>query len=147
MSAPYLLDVPVASQTRVYAKNFVWYAKHGLLNAAELFLQRINEVLDGHDFYVIQEEQPEEPVSESGYTTVTVIVAGALDEVDHFNDNEQEDMEAYLALLETEDFGNEKAEVYLLRHDHPLDDGDCECIQFITDHLPYWTNRDVDGDE
>lgn len=33
----------------------------------------------------------------------------------------------------------ERVEVYVLEHEHELEQ-DCECVQFLTDHRPYWDN-------
>ena len=33
------------------------------------------------------------------------------------------------------------ASVFVVYHEHPMSDDECQCIQYMTDHRPYWTNR------
>lgn len=74
-----------------------------------------------------------------GYTEITVIVGGAVDEDRVFTTEETQDMDAYLARIKCEDFSGELAEIFRLYHSH--EQGECECAQYVTDHAPWWTNR------
>ena len=80
----------------------------------------------------------------NGYTEVTLLVGGSLCEVVEMTDDEQ--FESWLQEVKNEapdnpSFSYEIWEVYRLTHEHEQDI-DCECIQHLADHRPYWTNTD-----
>jgi len=75
------------------------------------------------------------------YLDVDVIVEGALDENRIFTDQAEYDRWLEQCKLEVGDVGV-WVEVYCTPHEHPLDEHDCECAQFLTDHKPDWSNRD-----
>jgi hypothetical protein len=74
------------------------------------------------------------------YTTVNVIVAGALGSSEDYADDDANaerfdaDMWKLRHDAETEGF---YAEVFTLFHDHEY--GECECTQYVTDHHPAFT--------
>ncbi len=77
------------------------------------------------------------------YYTVTSIVEGSLDEEEELPDMESvQEFVNSQAILAAED--GQRTELYVIRHDHGvLDDGDCNCVQYLTDHAPYATfNRE-----
>jgi len=70
------------------------------------------------------------------YVTITVIVDGALESEDDFTDYALAEEWIREVARDAENDGV-LTEVYLLRHEHdPFEDGDCSCIQYITDHHP-----------
>lgn len=76
-----------------------------------------------------------------GFTEVSVIWAGALDESATFGDNETDAMETFVAGVQRDASETTDAvEIYALRHDHASDVDDCACMQYVTDHSPLWTN-------
>jgi hypothetical protein len=71
-----------------------------------------------------------------GYTEATHIVSGALEESRIFNsDKEFQDW-----LDDIRENASDDEQVFTVYHDHKLET-DCECIQFETDHHPYWTTE------
>lgn len=76
---------------------------------------------------------------EMGYYEITVLVGGAEEEVQQFEDGMEEEMVNFLDGIKQEDI-EEKVEIFGLKHNHELGI-ECECIQFVTDHKPMWTNK------
>jgi hypothetical protein len=70
------------------------------------------------------------------HADVSVVVDGALEEDETFFDYAL--MEQYLSEVEADavDHGY-LTEVYVVWHDH--EPGDCDCIQYLTDHHPTYT--------
>lgn len=84
------------------------------------------------------------------YSTVSVVVDGALDAEEDFS-NEQ-DARSYIeqqkrSAKDSTGFPSMYGlgvSIYELVHDHDAtDDGDCLCVQYATDHRPIWTNEDA----
>ena len=78
-----------------------------------------------------------------GYTDVTVIVEDALSEERTFTDEQDEEMEKYIEGWK-QDMTTVPTEIYKLYHPHDAMGGDfdeCMCIQYLTDHTPYWSNK------
>ena len=94
-----------------------------------------------------------------GYTEVTVIVDGALSEERTFEDvGESNLMELFIDGWKQSkwDIDETTVEIYKLHHDHePMgndsslegvdpypNENECMCIQYLTDHTPYWSNHE-----
>lgn len=78
----------------------------------------------------------------TGYTEVTVIVDGALEESENFGGGKAEAarFDAFLARVEAEaEADGLLTEVYTLDHPHAEDAEECACAQYATDHHPAWT--------
>ena len=81
-------------------------------------------------------------MNQRGYTEVTVIVAGAIEDEQIFEADQGHLLDAYLnavAVNAKED--GEPTEVYLLEHSHPILDEneeviECACAQYVTDQHP-----------
>lgn len=76
------------------------------------------------------------------YVEFNVVVDGADDGSIIFTDDEHDAKVAWfgrekqeLTMLATA--GEiERGEIFSVRHEHELDDQDCQCIQYVTDHNP-----------
>lgn len=79
------------------------------------------------------------------YTEITVIVGGAVDQTETFDyDDIFEVVKLYGFIADTQREAAEHPELielYELKHDHDKDVEECMCIQYVTDHKPFWTNR------
>jgi hypothetical protein len=74
-----------------------------------------------------------------GYTDVSVVIGGAEDSFETFEDTEQGDerMTYHLQSVKTAaEQGGYRAEVYWLFHGHSPEPEDCSCAQYLTDHHP-----------
>ena len=76
-----------------------------------------------------------------GYAEVNVNVNGAAESTEYF-DNETETLKFRNSIAATQRFAYDNndfdVEIYVLHHPH--EQGiDCECIQYVTDHNPYWS--------
>lgn len=83
------------------------------------------------------------------YTEVTLIIDGALSETEIFKADQKGDEKFARWVAGVKQDVNTaariagsttKVEIYILNHAHENDGEDCECIQYINDHHPYWTN-------
>jgi hypothetical protein len=75
------------------------------------------------------------------YITAQLIVEGALDEDVQFETEEQFD--SWLDDIKEQESNSATKldwEVFRIVHDHPLTN-ECMCVQYLTDHHPYWTNE------
>lgn len=81
------------------------------------------------------------------YTEITVLVGGAVEQSETFNyDDIFEVVKLYGFIADTQKEAVEHPELielYELRHDHDElgQDEECTCVQYLTDHKPFWTNR------
>jgi hypothetical protein len=72
------------------------------------------------------------------YITAQLIIDGALDEDVSYNTEDEFDSWLNEVKQQSEAFPDQEWQVFLIVHDHPL--GDCMCVQYLTDHSPYWSN-------
>jgi hypothetical protein len=74
-----------------------------------------------------------------GYTEVTVVVDGTLEEVAQFPDDATEQQEEFLEeqkeLGETEAGAGCHTAIFVDHHPHEME-ADCQCAQYATDHKP-----------
>ena len=80
------------------------------------------------------------------YVQATLVVDGALDDEQTFGEDESELLEVWLdnnKVLAIE-HPEQRTEIYLLEHGHPPDMEECSCVQYLTDHHPFWA---YGGDE
>jgi hypothetical protein len=72
------------------------------------------------------------------YVDIDIIVDGALERSETFHDyllfeefisQEKEEAEGHGYLTE----------VYVVEHNHPQEDEECACVQYLTDHHPLYT--------
>ena len=80
-----------------------------------------------------------------GYFDVDIVIDGAFSEGKIFEDDDNVKMASYMEQAEltlaTLPF---VAEIHVLYHSHSVDfDGECICFQYVNDHAPRWTNRDI----
>lgn len=81
-----------------------------------------------------------------GYTEMTVLYNGCLEGdsqvFDHSDKLYEWKFGNALAAAQRFAFDNSDAtvEIYLLEHSHEFGI-DCECIQYVTDHNPYWKQK------
>ena len=74
------------------------------------------------------------------YADVSVIVDGALDESETFFDCLV--MGEYLESIQSEAKSHGyPTSVFVLYHEHEETDEGCDCIQYLQDHHPWWTNE------
>lgn len=77
------------------------------------------------------------------YKEISVLVGGALDQTEIFSyDDIFEVVRLYGFIADTQKAAedtDERVELFEMSHDHEPD-VDCECIQYVTDHKPFWTN-------
>lgn len=72
------------------------------------------------------------------YAEVTVVVDGAEQELSIINDPDQ--MISYIERIESEAVADGlPTEVYVIEHPHDMDDEECACVQYLTDHRPRWS--------
>lgn len=69
-----------------------------------------------------------------GYYDVSVICDGALEAT--ATEYNPEDVDAFVNIYRSEKL---PVAIYVLYHDHE-DYLECECVQYVTDHAPFWTN-------
>lgn len=80
------------------------------------------------------------------YTEITVLVGGAVEQSETFNyDDIFEVVKLYGFIADTQKEAEdhpELIELYELWHDHDElgQDEECVCVQYLTDHKPFWTN-------
>ena len=74
------------------------------------------------------------------YDDVSVVVDGALEEERTIHDYLL--LEEYVAAVKDDAIGHGyPTQIYVLHHEHNYSpDHDCECVQYVTDHLPYWSS-------
>lgn len=77
-----------------------------------------------------------------GYTEVTTIYNGAVEShYMYFDDIPQMQKEMENSIAATQRFAYDNSdsdvEIYKVHHDHSID-LDCECVQYLTDHHPFW---------
>ncbi len=78
------------------------------------------------------------------YTEVYTVVDGALDEEfdieDGFIGESVFDFDGWLdELKHAANTQNFTVDVYEIEHEHDEDDGECSCVQYLTDHHPSYT--------
>lgn len=80
-----------------------------------------------------------------GYTVVTTVYEGAeescfmyLDDVPQMQEEMKNSIET--TKLFAKDNSDAQVQIYKLHHDHDIN-LDCECIQYVTDHNPYWSSK------
>jgi hypothetical protein len=74
------------------------------------------------------------------YADVSIIVDGVLEEESTFTD--QALMDDYLATIAEEAEGHGyPVEVFVVWHEHDPSDGECVCVQYLTDNKPYATHN------
>ena len=72
------------------------------------------------------------------FVEASVVIAGGLDSYEYFPS--WGSFTAWFDVTRTELVGiSDSAEIYVLEHEHALG-VDCECVQYLTDHRPYWSN-------
>ena len=73
-------------------------------------------------------------VGTDGYSEMTVIIDGALESVTYWTSNVNlPAWTEYWTPAQGEKF---VVEIYELAHGHEFLDGECDCVQFLTDHRP-----------
>lgn len=84
----------------------------------------------------------------ASYVEATVIVDGMLDEEEIFNDGQAEELNMWLAQQKERAMAHPRreTEIYLMDHGHPPDVEDCSCVQYLTDHHPYWKWGKIDNE-
>lgn len=74
-----------------------------------------------------------------GYTQIDTIYEGVAEATSYFNDDQEQQMKDFVAATQSFAYDNSDAEVKIYRLYHNHDQGiDCECIQYVTDHNPFW---------
>ena len=76
-----------------------------------------------------------------GYIEAWVIADGAVSDSQTFKFSEGKQLDDWLRDKKGDAMrGTARVEIYLLSHDHPADVEDCACVQYLTDHSPFWKN-------
>jgi hypothetical protein len=79
------------------------------------------------------------------YKEISVLVGGALEQTEIFDyDSIMDVVKMYAFIAETQKDSadlEELVELYELSHDHEPDVSECNCVQYINDHHPFWTNK------
>jgi hypothetical protein len=70
------------------------------------------------------------------YIEAELVVYGALDESNVFYT--WAEFENYLKQVQ-QDESLSDAELFILEHEH--EPSECECVQFVTNHRPYWSSE------
>ncbi len=70
---------------------------------------------------------------------VSLFVGGGFHGSDYFDS--AKDTLAHIRALKAYDYSGKTAEVFVLCHDHPLQDNACSCIKSELDSVPFWTNK------
>lgn len=77
-----------------------------------------------------------------GYTELTTVYEGAEEYRAEYNDDipkDQKDMQETIAATQRFAYDNSDATVEIFTLHHPHVQGiECECVQYLTDHHPYW---------
>lgn len=80
-----------------------------------------------------------------GYTEVSVVVDGADNGTETFRWTKKgyTEMETFIEKTKAEGLADASVvtEIYVMDHGHSLDDGECVCAQYLTDHNPEWTSE------
>lgn len=72
------------------------------------------------------------------YVTLSIVVDGALELEEDYTDYALAEEEIRHHAEQAEEDGL-KTEVYVVEHEHPPTEGECACVQYLTDHHPRWT--------
>ena len=75
------------------------------------------------------------------YITAQLVISGALDEDVSFDTEDEFDSwlnEIKATEADASSAAGQPWDVFRIVPDHPL--GDCMCVQYLTDHSPYWSN-------
>lgn len=76
-----------------------------------------------------------------GFWEVTVVWEGAVDTQETFLDSNEDLVDVMIEAVQADAVDTQDlVEVFTLYHDHELT-LECECVQFVTDHRPSWTNE------
>lgn len=82
-----------------------------------------------------------------GYTELTLIVAGAVDWVEMYDDGTESVMDREIERIQNADYGTELAELFKQYHGHDANVDECACAQYSDGDnncgQPIWTNRQV----
>lgn len=76
------------------------------------------------------------------YYEITLIYAGGLMDERQFDEDDTDEMRAYIKTIVREDIYNvEPVEIFGMFHPHELfEDEECVCVQYLMDHKPMWRN-------
>lgn len=80
------------------------------------------------------------------YVEAFVVVNGALEDEATFGDSAGELLDLWLYEQKNQAMAHpdQRTEIYLTEHGHSPDLEDCSCVQYLTDHHPFWA---FGGDE
>lgn len=75
----------------------------------------------------------------AGFVTGSVIIDGALETEETWTYGEGKHLDDWLRKQKHDAMSRhgQRTQIFLLHHDHSPD-MDCECIQFTSDHRPFW---------
>lgn len=73
------------------------------------------------------------------YIEASVVIDGALDSTETLRSHEALDI--FVANTIAESPPGMHVQIFTIEHQH-AEDIDCECVQYLTDHLPYYESRD-----